>query len=230
MHKDSKLQVALAPTNPGVPASLRGATKGFTAADVAAPPDVTFAEDFGQLERHPDIMKRAKASGDIIRVESFAGMCNMLRTFLSFAKWATLHGKKLEFYWTNSGACPADYDEVLLQPEKSLWNATLHRRSDLSKKTKIDVRTIYTVFDPGFDYYPEPFGLLRPVPEVVENVRGVLDDLSSSGNERFLAIHVRRTDMDAKYQTADKHYLDWIDRADPTKSMKVYIATDNSAT
>ena len=74
-------------------------------------------EDVGQLIRHPDIMKKALASGPVIKVLSFAGMCNQLRTLISFAKWARLHNKKLVFYWSNTNACPADFDEVLVEPD-----------------------------------------------------------------------------------------------------------------
>jgi len=107
---------------------------------------------------------------------------------------------------------------------------TIRNAKDRPKGETIDVKTIYTIFDAGYDYYPEPFGLLRPVPAVLESVRGVLDRLQEDGHERFLAVHVRRTDMDKKFFTPDAKYLDWVNLADPEKKMKVFIATDNRNT
>lgn len=141
------------------------------------------------------------------------GLCNRLRTCLSYALVSAERGGTLEIMWVASNECPGTFTEhfeplprcrfieapLTSQKESAaLWNAQLARLCQES--TAVHSQPPLVAVE-AHDYHEEVkghasrealcWGFLRPKPSVLEAVADNKRALPTSG---YRAVHIRRTD------------------------------------
>ena len=187
------------------------------------------------------IVVAAPASADALPllVSADGGLCNKLRVVLSYRRVARARGRTLEVLWVQSDHCPGRFDE-LFEPVAGV--AFAHDAVELSAacqaafwQRSLPVSMLGACFAchpsvRGTDAEVEMWRELRPLPAIAQAVAAKLALLTEGGKE-FVAVHIRRTDMDAHLGpnriTHDTEYARFIGAH---LGANVYIATDNATT
>lgn len=151
------------------------------------------------------------------------GLCNMLRVVFSWYARARKEGRVLIVCWVPSEACNGfflDYFEPVHGIEFIKgYNPVI----------KYDYRGCGVLEE--FNH-PSMYATLKPKLDIQEKINAKITELES-GNNGFVAIHVRRTDhighaVANKLFTTDADFFAFLDKQSPAAN--IYLATDNQGT
>lgn len=156
---------------------------------------------------------------EVYCIEPRYGLCNYLRVVFSYLLYCKKHNKKLVVIWTVTDECPGfflDYFEPL------------------EGVTFLKTNPGLTVDFSGDRWHPEynPYEMfiysdLKLLPAIKEKV-----DSISSRLDKFIAVHIRRTDH-TWLAKAENNYTDdnkFIDFVNQYPDYNLYLATDNRDT
>jgi hypothetical protein len=162
----------------------------------------------------------SKASPVIVR--PYGGLANRLRVITSYLVHARETGRRLIVQWrksVNFESCPVDFSELF---------QTTSLPQDVEVDLSFSGKPNYVGTSPyGKKLVEGPrrdgpllLATLVPRPHLVLRINDLLHQL---GCGSFLAIHVRRTDLNSNY-AADGEFVKW---ANEQPSLPVFLATDN---
>ena len=151
-----------------------------------------------------------------MEVRPIGGLCNRLRVIGSRLVAARAAGVALTVWWIPHPACPALFRDVFETPAAS---DLIVRDGEMGGN---GVETTCSVLA-GADedvWGPVILTALRPLPAI----QGRIDSLLGLLGPSFVAVHIRRTDHNSRYEE-DATYLEFAKRA--MGEGKVYISADN---
>jgi hypothetical protein len=149
-----------------------------------------------------------------MEVRPIGGLCNRLRVIGSRLVAARATGQTLTVWWFVHSACPTLFGDLFEAPPADL----IVRDGEVGPR---DVETTCSVFT-GSDeavWGPVILEALRPLPAIQARIDGLL----ALAGPDFTAVHIRRTDHNARYEE-DSAYADF---AAATPDVKVYVSADN---
>ena len=174
-------------------------------------------------------MAGERAPCDFVCAE--AGLCNKLRSVLSYRQVALERGRRLLVLWRLGVACEARFDE-LFEPLAGV--AFVHDVAEMAQPQREALvsaggASAASVFDshPAIKYTEAEshmYSALEPLPPLRAAVR---ENLTACGGA-FVAVHMRRTDHAAMFgdRTLDDAFFAFLD-AHP---LPIFLATDNRDT
>lgn len=158
-------------------------------------------------------------------VRPYGGLANRLRVITSYLVLARETSRRLVIQWSktsNLGFYPTDFCELFQISSLP---------QDIEIDTSFSIEPNFTGTGPyvnrGIEGRrrdgPLLLASLIPLPELAARINAVLHQL---GCGSFLAMHVRRTDLNSNYD-ADIEFVKW---ANEQPSLPVFLATDNNRT
>mmetsp|Transcript_27742 Transcript_27742/g.84676 ORF Transcript_27742/g.84676 Transcript_27742/m.84676 type:complete len:286 (+) Transcript_27742:161-1018(+) len=161
-----------------------------------------------------------------------AGLCNKLRSVLSYRLVAQQRGRRLVVLWRRGPFCDAEFSD-LFEPLSGV--TFISDAADLAQTSQSALEreggpSAASVYDshPQIKYTDaetEMYRALVPLPSLREAVVGVV----GSFNGPFVAVHMRRTDHSMMFgdRTPDSAFCTFLDRHTP---LPIFLATDNADT
>jgi hypothetical protein len=149
-----------------------------------------------------------------MEVRPIGGLCNRLRVIGSRLVAARATRQTLTVWWFVHPACPTLFGDLFEAPPADL----IVRDGEVGPR---DVETTCSVLA-GSDeavWGPVILEALRPLPAIQARIDGLL----ALAGPDFTAVHIRRTDHNARYEE-DSVYADF---AAATPDVKVYVSADN---
>ena len=143
-------------------------------------------------------------------------MCNRLRVILSHLYKANQENKKLKFLWVINDDCPGRFDEIF----KDIENV------EIVYTDEIDNADYNTVWEQNWEYKANNYyNLLKPIDKIQNQIDHIIDLL----NNKYIACHIRRTDMlqhnwFTDIMVTDNEYINYINSF--SDDYNIYIATD----
>lgn len=189
-------------------------------------------------EAPPVALPQPLAAPLCIRAE--AGLCNKLRTVLSYREAALDSGRMLIVLWVQDGACPASWEE-LFEPIDGVTfvydtgHAIAHALNEALMAHGMTIHAVPSEFGThpqiaGTEREVRMYGHLRPRPRIA---RAIAENLERCGTH-FAAVHIRRTDYTTTFglSTADGDFSRFLrTRLVPHGACTAaYVATDNAET
>jgi hypothetical protein len=159
-------------------------------------------------------------NNDMFVVYPKGGLCNKLRVLLSYNDYALKIKKKLLVLWNKSDMCNGYFLDYFY-PIKNI--NFIYVNNDTVKNYKIDYEGC--MWHDDHKLSKKMYKKLRILPYIEEKMKKIIY------NNKFNAIHVRRTDhteVAKKHNsyTSDEEFIDFIKKSED----KVYVATDNNKT
>lgn len=152
------------------------------------------------------------------------GLCNMLRVTFSYYMKALSENKKLIVIWIPTNACPGYFTNFFNIPNNMEFIYAFDEYK-ISQLTTVDYNGCSV--HPNFNT-PSMYSQLSPSTNILNKVQNIVSSLEN----KYIAVHIRRTDHIAmakseKQFTTDDEFIQFLDSY---PEYNIYLATDNRTT